>query len=41
MSAPVRRVRATMGTASRRIALTHDHQTSLARFEAIYQEVAR
>ncbi|MEV8637699.1 glycosyltransferase [Streptosporangium sp. NPDC051023] len=33
--------RAGMGTASRAIAMTHDHQASLARFEAIYQEVAR
>lgn len=33
--------RATMGAASRAIALTHDHQASLARFEAIYREVAR
>lgn len=33
--------RATMGAASRAIALTHDHQTSLSRFERIYQEVAR
>ncbi|WP_271216398.1 glycosyltransferase [Streptosporangium carneum] len=33
--------RVTMGAASRAIALTHDHQSSLARFEAIYQEVAR
>ncbi|MER5625290.1 glycosyltransferase [Streptosporangium sp. NPDC002544] len=34
-------LRASMGTASRAIALTHDHQASLARFEAIYREVAR
>ncbi|MBB2910103.1 glycosyltransferase involved in cell wall biosynthesis [Streptosporangium becharense] len=34
-------LRTTMGAASRRIALTHDHQASLARFEAIYREVAR
>ncbi|MFI6797551.1 glycosyltransferase [Streptosporangium canum] len=34
-------LRGAMGTASRAIALTHDHQASLARFEAIYQEVAR
>ncbi|MFF4410895.1 glycosyltransferase [Streptosporangium sp. NPDC001559] len=33
--------RASMGAVSRSIALTHDHQASLARFEAIYQEVAR
>ncbi|MGS2648437.1 glycosyltransferase [Streptosporangium sp. LJ11] len=33
--------RAAMGAASRAIALTHDHQASLARFERIYQEVAR
>jgi glycosyltransferase involved in cell wall biosynthesis len=32
---------AVMGTASRAIALTHDHQASLARFEEIYREVAR
>lgn len=35
------RLRATMGAASRSIALTHDHQASLTRFERIYQEVAR
>nr|WP_031158773.1 glycosyltransferase [Streptosporangium roseum] len=34
-------LRGAMGAASRAIALTHDHQASLARFEAIYQEVAR
>ncbi|MER5650643.1 glycosyltransferase [Streptosporangium sp. NPDC002524] len=33
--------RTAMGAASRAIALTHDHQASLARFERIYQEVAR
>lgn len=33
--------RAAMGAASRAIALTHDHQASLTRFERIYQEVAR
>lgn len=33
--------RTSMGAVSRAIALTHDHQASLARFEAIYQEVAR
>ncbi|GAA2860671.1 hypothetical protein GCM10010517_19320 [Streptosporangium fragile] len=33
-------LRAVMGAASRRIALAHDHQASLARFEAIYREVA-
>ncbi|GAA5063088.1 glycosyltransferase involved in cell wall biosynthesis [Thermocatellispora tengchongensis] len=33
--------RARMGAASREIALTHDHQASLARFEAIYAELAR
>ncbi|WP_307827339.1 glycosyltransferase [Planomonospora sp. ID82291] len=32
---------AAMGTASRAIALTHDHEASLARFEEIYREVAR
>ncbi|GGL32332.1 hypothetical protein GCM10014719_37010 [Planomonospora parontospora subsp. antibiotica] len=32
---------AAMGAASREIALTHDHQASLARFEEIYREVAR
>jgi glycosyltransferase involved in cell wall biosynthesis len=31
---------ARMGLASREIALTHDHQASLARFEEIYAEVA-
>lgn len=30
-----------MGRASRELAMTHDHQSSLARFEAIYDEVAR
>ncbi|MGV9327320.1 glycosyltransferase [Streptosporangium sandarakinum] len=39
LGAPERR--AAMGAASRMIALTHDHQVSLARFEAIYREVAR
>ncbi|MFI6881856.1 glycosyltransferase [Streptosporangium canum] len=34
-------LRGAMGAASRAIALTHDHQASLARFEAIYQEVTR
>ncbi|MER5424759.1 glycosyltransferase [Streptosporangium roseum] len=34
-------LRGVMGAASRAIALTHDHQASLARFETIYQEVAR
>ncbi|MBG0828622.1 glycosyltransferase [Planomonospora sp. ID67723] len=34
-------LRAVMGAASRAIALTHDHQASLARFEEIYREVAR
>jgi glycosyltransferase involved in cell wall biosynthesis len=34
-------MRTAMGAASRAIALTHDHQTALSRFEAIYQEVAR
>ncbi|AWS41267.1 glycosyltransferase [Streptosporangium sp. 'caverna'] len=34
-------LRAAMGAASRAIAVTHDHQASLSRFEAIYQEVAR
>ncbi|WP_433253558.1 glycosyltransferase [Streptosporangium sp. CA-135522] len=33
--------RAAMGAVSRAIALTHDHRASLARFEAIYREVAR
>ncbi|MEV7006169.1 glycosyltransferase [Streptosporangium sp. NPDC051022] len=33
--------RAAMGAVSRAIAMTHDHQASLARFEAIYREVAR
>ncbi|GAA3039067.1 glycosyltransferase [Streptosporangium longisporum] len=33
--------RTAMGAASRAIALTHDDRASLARFEAIYQEVAR
>ncbi|MFI6319511.1 glycosyltransferase [Nonomuraea sp. NPDC050556] len=32
-------LRERMGRASRELALTHDHQTSLARFEAIYDEV--
>ncbi|GAA3444919.1 glycosyltransferase [Planomonospora venezuelensis] len=32
---------AAMGAASRAIALSHDHQASLARFEEIYREVAR
>lgn len=30
-----------LGLASRELALTHDHQTSLARFEQIYDEVTR
>ncbi|MEU7985523.1 glycosyltransferase [Streptosporangium canum] len=34
-------LRGAMGAASRAIALTHDHQASLSRFEAIYQEVTR
>lgn len=34
-------MRTAMGAASRAIALTHDHQASLTRFERIYQEVAR
>lgn len=34
-------LRERMGRASRELALTHDHQASLARFEAIYDEVAR
>ncbi|WP_084961265.1 glycosyltransferase [Thermoactinospora rubra] len=33
--------RTRMGKASRELALTHDHQASLARFEQIYDEVAR
>lgn len=32
-------LRERMGKASRELALTHDHQASLARFEAIYDEV--
>lgn len=32
---------ARLGKASRDLALTHDHQTSLARFEKIYDEVTR
>lgn len=34
-------LRERLGRVSREIALTHDHQTSLARFEQIYDEVAR
>jgi glycosyltransferase involved in cell wall biosynthesis len=34
-------LRERFGRASRELALTHDHQTSLARFEQIYDEVAR
>ncbi|MFI6533496.1 glycosyltransferase [Nonomuraea sp. NPDC050547] len=34
-------LRERMGKASRELALTHDHQNSLARFEQIYDEVAR
>ncbi|WP_235854758.1 glycosyltransferase, partial [Nonomuraea aridisoli] len=34
-------LRARFGKASRELALTHDHQASLARFEEIYDEVAR
>ncbi|MGV9309256.1 glycosyltransferase [Nonomuraea sp. NPDC003727] len=34
-------LRARAGRASRELALTHDHQASLARFEQIYAEVAR
>jgi glycosyltransferase involved in cell wall biosynthesis len=34
-------LRARLGRASRELALTHDHQTSLARFEQIYDEVTR
>ncbi|MFD1935302.1 MULTISPECIES: glycosyltransferase [Nonomuraea] len=34
-------LRARAGKASRELALTHDHQVSLARFEEIYGEVAR
>ncbi|MEV0582478.1 glycosyltransferase [Nonomuraea sp. NPDC050310] len=34
-------LRERLGKASRELALTHDHQTSLARFEQIYDEVAR
>ncbi|GAA3114780.1 hypothetical protein GCM10010466_02260 [Planomonospora alba] len=34
-------LRAAMGAAGRAIALTHDHEASLARFEEIYREVAR
>ncbi|WP_214326129.1 glycosyltransferase [Nonomuraea sediminis] len=34
-------LRVRMGKASRELALTHDHQSSLARFEQIYDEVAR
>ncbi|MFI6500789.1 glycosyltransferase [Nonomuraea typhae] len=34
-------LRMVMGKASRELALTHDHQNSLARFEAIYDEVMR
>ncbi|GGO70475.1 glycosyltransferase [Nonomuraea cavernae] len=34
-------LRARLGRASRELALTHDHQTSLARFERIYDEVTR
>jgi glycosyltransferase involved in cell wall biosynthesis len=34
-------LRARLGKASRDLALTHDHQNSLARFEKIYDEVAR
>lgn len=34
-------LRERMGRASRELALTHDHQASLARFEQIYDEVAR
>ncbi|MFI0422014.1 glycosyltransferase [Spongiactinospora sp. 9N601] len=34
-------MRAEMGRASRTIAMTHDHQTSLARFEQIYASVTR
>nr|WP_246090822.1 glycosyltransferase [Nonomuraea deserti] len=34
-------LRARLGKASRELALTHDDQTSLARFETIYDEVAR
>ncbi|MFE3450744.1 glycosyltransferase [Nonomuraea sp. NPDC059194] len=34
-------LRARAGRASRELALTHDHQASLARFEEIYAEVAR
>lgn len=34
-------LRERMGRASRELALRHDHQSSLARFEAIYDEVTR
>lgn len=34
-------LRARLGRVSRELALTHDHQTSLARFEQIYDEVTR
>jgi glycosyltransferase involved in cell wall biosynthesis len=34
-------LRTRLGRASRALALTHDHQTSLARFEKIYDEVTR
>ncbi|MFI6393079.1 glycosyltransferase [Nonomuraea sp. NPDC050540] len=34
-------LRERMGKASRELALTHDHQNSLARFEQIYDDVAR
>ncbi|MFI6299627.1 glycosyltransferase [Nonomuraea sp. NPDC050790] len=34
-------LRERMGKASRELALTHDHQNSLARFEQIYDEVTR
>ncbi|MDF5752756.1 glycosyltransferase [Spongiactinospora sp. TRM90649] len=34
-------LRAALGRTSRKIALTHDHQSSLARFEEIYASVAR